>query len=202
MIDPYIKISNAAFGYITSSGWKEIITSVNLTIKGGEFVVVEGRNGCGKSTIIKALLGLGAIAKGIAELTIKPDKIGYVPQESSIDNHVPATVFDIMSCQHIDNRQAILAKITNALEVVEMEKFINARFGSLSGGQKRRVLLAKAISTDPLLLILDEPTSNIDINTEKKLEILLKERVTDGKHSVFATTHASQWALSARRWRL
>jgi len=86
----------------------------------------------------------------------------------------------------------------SALTKIGMKAFANARFNQLSGGQKRRILFARALCTHPKIIILDEPTANVDNETEKQIESILLELIAEKNLGIIATSHFSNWAEKAR----
>ena len=169
-----IKIKNLYFAY--KSGF-DILKDINLEIKEGEYVAFIGPNGGGKSTLIKLLLGFMKPNKGSIEISSK--KIGYVPQHTNFSLDVPITVFDVVLQGRIkkfkifysqeDKKEAL-----KAIEMVNMSEYRDRKISDLSGGQRQRVLIARALCLNPDVLILDEPTSAIDMNGQKEIYKLLK----------------------------
>lgn len=196
---PLLKIKNASFGYNIGFNFCPIISNVNIEIFKGDFIIIEGPNGCGKSTILKGLLKLGAFFKGEVNLYIPIQKIGYIPQEIKIDSSAPFSVIDIIKSafpfQNISQKEII-----DSLNIVGMVERKNFRFGLLSGGEKRKVLLARALATDSDLIILDEPTSGIDKESKNKLEEILYLIVSNKNKAILATSHSSNWATKAVRY--
>jgi|GEM_PF-640569 len=195
---PILSINKADFGYMAGLRFVPVISNVSFEVPPGSFVVLEGPNGCGKSTILRALLKMGAVFQGDVILRVPMEKIGYIPQEPELARNAPITAGDIVRSAFpfgkIDN-----TSISRALARVGLENKDGVRYGSLSGGQRRRALLARALAHDARLIILDEPTANIDRETERSLEFMLFDLIANGKISILATTHAAHWAKSARR---
>jgi len=149
-----------------------ILENINLEVKEKEFLAIIGPNGGGKSTLLKLILGLLPLKSG--EIKLFEKKIGYVPQNTNINNNFPIRVWEVVTLgekptQKIKN----IAKQT--LSKVGMDKFYDKKIGDLSGGQRQRVLIARALFNDPKLLLLDEPTSNIDPKASESIYELLKE---------------------------
>jgi ABC-type multidrug transport system fused ATPase/permease subunit len=122
-----------------------VVKNITFEINSGEFVVLRGPNGCGKSTIIKSILGLACTLNGTVHWTINKTSVGYVPQETTLSREIPYTALDI-ACYSINfsgKRNVEMAK--TALTSVKMDSKAACRFGDLSGGQKRRVLFARAL---------------------------------------------------------
>lgn len=192
---PLLQIENASFGYRN----QQILSEITLNLNSSEFVVLEGRNGCGKSTLIKAITKQTTPLAGVVQWNIHASEIGYVPQELSLDPAVPATANDIVLSSFLKKRQNLQEFCDIAFDRVGLKDMAHLRFGSLSGGQKRRVLIARAIVHQPKALILDEPTVNIDAETEKSLSNLLHEMAYREGIGILTTTHADSWVQQARR---
>ncbi|MCX7981321.1 MAG: ABC transporter ATP-binding protein [Syntrophales bacterium] len=164
-----------------------VIVNATFSIPHHTFTTIVGPNGGGKTTIIKLILGLLKPTRGSIEvLGTTPENarpfIGYMPQHLHFDPHFPATVMDIVLMGLLKNNRPIgpfgkktREKAMEALTRLGMEKFAHRHFASLSGGQRQRVLIARALVTDPELLLLDEPTTNVDTVAEIDLFDLLSE---------------------------
>jgi len=159
-----IDINNLSFAY----GHKLVINNLSLTINPGNFMVVRGKNGTGKSTLIKCLLGINPVTNGMIFYNHEDinnfrgwTKLGYVSQSLDDFNYeFPITVNEVLSISKLrkvkENRKLKLLDQMGILEI------LNENLGSLSGGQLQRVLIVKSILNHPKLLILDEPTASID----------------------------------------
>ena len=194
-----VEIHNASFGYGSGRNFITIVSDVALSLSLGEFLLLVGPNGCGKSTIIRGIFDLVTCAKGTVQWHISQHEIGYIPQESNIDHDIPATALDVVCSA----QPAAWSKGRNegmvVLESVGMTQYAATRFGMLSGGQKRRVLLARALFGRPKLLVLDEPTVNTDKETEKNIERILMDLCAAQNVGILATTHSETWAQAAKR---
>ena len=193
-----LSICAADFGYKTGVNFTPVLTDVSFELASGQFVVLEGPNGCGKTTVIRALLGMGAHFQGDVTLDVSKSDIGFIPQEASVALSAPVSAIDVIRSA-FPFGGASNERIARALERVGLGDKGSVRYGSLSGGQRRRVLLARALAHDARLIILDEPTANIDRATEHALEELLFELIESDGKAVLATTHAAHWAKCARR---
>mgnify|MGYP000312491707 CR=1 FL=1 len=183
-----VEIKNMSFAYQN----RNVLKDVNLTVPRGDFATIVGPNGGGKTTLLKLLLGLLTPSSGTIRIfdttPVKSrTKIGYMPQYSHLDMQFPVTVMDVALMGRLgkggwdrySSRDTACAAM--ALEEVKMDTFKNSHFNALSGGQKQRVLIARALCSEPELLLLDEPTSNIDQESEQDLfKILsrLNQRMT------------------------
>jgi zinc transport system ATP-binding protein len=178
-----IVLNNISFAYEVA---KPILEDVNLKIKHGEFASIVGPNGSGKTTLLKLFLGLIKPDKGeVLVFDKKPEKsrlkMGYMPQYTHLDMQFPVTVMDVVLMGRLGRNQGgrfskddRIAAMT-ALEEVKMVDFSKYLFSELSGGQRQRVLIARALCCDPELLLLDEPTANIDPGIEEALFEILQE---------------------------
>jgi len=178
-----IDIKNLSFAYDKQT----ILENINLSVEPEDFLAIIGPNGGGKSTLIKSIIGINSITKGsIKVLDNKPSKslcqIGYVPQNTNINTNFPITVIEVVLMGHVGSKRPLFGYgedeklcALGALEQVGMKKYANKKIGSLSGGQRQRVMIARALCAHPQILILDEPTSSIDIDGQKKIYDLLRE---------------------------
>ena len=184
-----IDIKNLWFSF----NGEPVLQNVNFTLNYKEFLAMIGPNGGGKTPLLKLILGLLKADRGeIRVLGQKPGhaahRIGYVPQDIHINKNFPISVFDVVlmgrlrsgiSWSHHKKDDRISAQA--ALEKVEMEPFKNRHIDELSGGQRQRVFIARALVTEPEILILDEPTASVDAKGQAEIYTILKalnEKVT------------------------
>lgn len=169
------------------------INDVHLTIRRGDFVGIVGPSGSGKTTLLKSVLG--AITPVHGHVTMKPGlRMGYVPQVESVDWNFPVTVLEVMVMTRPVKRR--LPRISDeeragALEVLErlgLGGLENRHIRELSGGQQQRVFVARALFHRPELLVLDEPTSGVDVRTRHEVLHLLADLHEEGV-SIMLTTH-------------
>ena len=157
---------------------KTILQDIDLSVGGGEIVTLIGPNGAGKSTLVKIALRLLAPDDGV--VTQRPGlSVGYVPQQIEFDPTLPLTVRRFLNLQ----RRYARAAIDHALAQAGADDVRDAPLQGLSGGEVRRVLLARALLRDPGLLIMDEPSAGMDINGQGELYRLiqtLRERLRCG----------------------
>ena len=160
-----IKVDNV--GVLKNDKW--LVRGVSLKVKQGEIVTLIGPNGSGKSTTAKIALGIYKKIEGkVLRFT---EKVGYVPQKISIDWTLPIRVIDFMLLtEKLTNDQ-----INAALNLTGVEHLKNKNLGNLSGGEFQRVLIARAISKKPELLVLDEPVQGVDYTGEIALYELIKK---------------------------
>ena len=176
-----IILNNISFAYKQ----RNILENVDLVIKKGEFASIVGPNGGGKTTLLKLILGLIKPDKGQIRVFGKsPDQIrhqiGYMPQYAHLDMDFPATVMDVVLMGRLRKTSLWFSKkdkivAINGIDKVGMIRFVDTEFNELSGGQKQRILIARALCSNPDILLLDEPTANVDQQTEKKLFSILQK---------------------------
>ena len=187
---PVIALRGASFGY----GDHAVVHDVDLTITAGEVVLVLGPNGSGKSTIAKGLFGLTDLLAGEVEVFGMPradfrdfPRLGYVPQRHTLASSVTVTVSEVVSSGRL-SRQSWLGiatradrqQVRRALELVGLADRAGVDVGALSGGQQRRVLIARALAGEPDVLVMDEPTAGVDIASQHGLVEVLARLVAEG----------------------
>ena len=173
-----INISNLFYKYHKT----DVLENINLSIKNDDFLAIIGPNGGGKSTLLKLILGLLTPINGKIDKKIKNSLIGYVPQNTNLNIDFPITALEIVLMGHIVSKKRIfgyskedIACAMESLKKVSMEKFANSKIGDLSGGQRQRVFIARALCSNPKIMLLDEPTASIDVKGQREIYELLKE---------------------------
>ena len=173
-----INISNLYYKYHKT----DVLENINLSIKDDDFLAIIGPNGGGKSTLLKLILGLLTPVTGKIEKKLKNSSIGYVPQNTNLNIDFPITALEIVLMGHIVSKKRIfgyskedIACAMESLKKVSMEKFANSKIGDLSGGQRQRVFIARALCSNPKIMLLDEPTASIDVKGQREIYELLKE---------------------------
>lgn len=186
--DPVISIRGLNFSY----NGAPILEDVNLDIMARDSLCIVGPNGGGKTTLLKLILGLLKPSSGeIMVLGQRPEEgrlaIGYVPQYARYDPQFPVTVLDVVLMGRLDRHfggpysKADKKAALEALAEMDLAAISHRLFAEISGGQRQRVLIARALAASGELLILDEPTANIDAASESHLfEVLerLNQRMT------------------------
>ena len=170
---------------------KSLVSGVSLQVRKGEIVTLIGPNGSGKSTTAKIALGIYKNIEGkVQKFT---DKVGYVPQKISIDWTLPLRVSDFMVLT--ENLSA--DEIEEALSLTGVNHLVNKNLGNLSGGEFQRVLLARAISKKPDLLVLDEPVQGVDFTGEIALYELIKKISEKLNCGILLISHDLHMVMSA-----
>lgn len=176
---------------VTHAG-KVVLTDVSLSINRAEIVTLLGPNGSGKSTLLRALLGILPLTSGQVR---RQDglRLGYVPQKLAIDRAMPMTVRRFLSLpRRVSDGQAHAA-----LTRVGMTHIATQQMTALSGGQFQRVMLARALLTDPQILIMDEPTQGLDQQGEAAFYRLIEELRRDTGCAVLMVSHDLHVVMAA-----
>ena len=195
-VAPAIRIRDITAGY----GERIALDSVDLEIPAGSLLAVIGPNGAGKSTLLKVIGGLLKPRSGSVEVLgappgVEAHRVAYVPQAEAVDWQFPVTVEEVVMMGRVP-RIGILRRpgatdrvaVAAALETVGMAESADRQIGALSGGQRRRVFLARALASEPDLYLLDEPVTGVDATTQEDLMDVLEAETRRGK-TVVATTH-------------
>jgi len=175
-----IEIKNLFFKY--QNEW--VLENINLKLKDKEFLAIIGPNGGGKTTLLKLILGFLKPNKGEIKIYEKnPIKareiIGYVPQYTTFSLDIPITVFDIVLQGRVKKNKFFYSKedkekAINLMQKLKIEHLKNKKIKDLSGGERQKVLIARALVSEPKIIIMDEPTSAIDINGQKEILDLIE----------------------------
>ena len=182
-----VKLKNA--GFRIKNKW--LVQSVSFHVEKGKIVTLIGPNGSGKSTTAKIALGIFKKIEG--EVEKYTNKVGYVPQKISIDWTLPLRVSDFMVLtENIKSED-----IDEALSLTGVIHLKNKNLGSLSGGEFQRVLLARAISKKPELLVLDEPVQGVDFTGEIALYELIKKISDELNCGILLISHDLHTVMSA-----
>ncbi len=182
----------------------EVLSEVSFTLQGGDYLGIVGPNGCGKSTLIKALLGLIPLDRGEVALfgTSARDfrewqRVGFLPQRlRTLASHFPATVHEVVALGLLGGKrfpkrltQNDREKVADICEQMGIGTLGRRLVSELSGGQQQRVLLARALVSGPELLFLDEPTTALDPETRESFYALLREINRERQTTVVMVTH-------------
>jgi zinc/manganese transport system ATP-binding protein len=190
-------------------GGRRLWTDVDLTVRSGEFVAVLGPNGVGKSTLVKAILGLLPLAAGHATvLGQRPgqanERIGYLPQRRSFDPSLRVRGIDVVRLGLSGDRWGITVpfrstvrsrrrvseeRLTDVIELVGASPYAHRPIGQLSGGEQQRLLIAQALVREPALLMLDEPLDSLDLPNQGSVAALISRICRDAGVSVVMVAH-------------
>ena len=182
-----VKLNQA--GFRLKDKW--LVKGVSLQIKKGQIVTLIGPNGSGKSTTAKIALGIYKKIDG--EVEKYTNKVGYVPQKISIDWTLPLRVKDFMTLtENLKDED-----INEALSLTGVIQLKNKNLGDLSGGEFQRVLIARAISKKPDLLVLDEPVQGVDFTGEIALYKLIKKITDELNCGILLISHDLHTVMSA-----
>ena len=186
-----IKLENVTYRYNSDL----VLENISFKADQGDLLGIIGPNGAGKTTLFSLILGLLEGYQG--KITLFDEdirnnrkvlkKIGYIPQKNIIDQGFPATVEEIVSLGVFERKTK--DKIISAINTVGLLEQKHKRIGELSGGQQQRILIAKALVNEPQLLILDEPTTGIDLETQNKFYALLRKLNSENKITIILASH-------------
>ena len=198
MTPPLVSLQRAEFGYDDHV----VLHDVSTTIERGDFLAIVGPNGAGKSTLVKGMLGLVNVTAGGVEMfgTSANDlrdrwRVGYVPQRHTVGGPIPTTVHELVASGRLARRGLLRrssgadrAAVEEAMHRVGVRELAGRPVHRLSGGQQRRVLIARALAADAELLLLDEPTAGVDIDAQAAVVDVLAALTADGV-TVAVVTH-------------
>lgn len=188
-----IKAENLFFSYTGST--PHVLDGINLDIHDGEYVSVVGENGCGKTTLMRLILKFIKPTNGSIQSRAK--RIGYVPQKNDFSNAgFPITVYEAMNSYRRLLKLKDKGMIAEKLAQVGMSSFMGALMGTLSGGQSQKILIARALMGNPDLLVLDEPSSGVDINSQKEIYGFLSKMNKENGITVVSVEHNLDAAMS------
>ena len=206
--DVLMELKEVTAGYPGHVALKDI----SFRVKKKEAIAVVGPNGGGKSTLLKVIMGLIEPQRGeVLILGEKPyknhhlkSKIAYLPQQSTINPHFPALIEDIVQLG-LFSELGLLKRPTKAhkerviasLEKVDLQDMLGELYEHLSGGQKQRVLIARAIVSKPEIIMLDEPTTGLDVFSQESILKVVRELTEEEHLTVIAVTHDQ---VFLRRW--
>lgn len=179
---------------IKTFGDKTVIDHLNLEVEEGKLLAYIGTNGAGKSITMKMLTGLLKPTSGEIELAADL-KIGMVFQESVFDEEL--SVLDNLKSRQALYRKQDKAWLEKLIRLTGLQDFLNQTYGTLSGGQRRRVDIIRALLNKPNLLFLDEPTTGLDIQTRRAIWEILRRLQREENLTIFLTTHYLEEAENA-----
>ncbi|MFM7862230.1 MAG: metal ABC transporter ATP-binding protein [Candidatus Nitrosotenuis sp.] len=210
-----LQVSDVSISYNGSLA----VDKVSFDVEEGDLLGIVGPNGAGKTTLFRAILGLQNYSGKIRLFGLEGKKyhpllplIGYVSQKVNFEQNFPATVSEVVAMgllpeKHLHKSATILQncgccwnrvykkinkdsdKVLEALRTVNLESYKDRRIGDLSGGELQRVFIAKALVKDPILLILDEPVTGVDVETQKKFYGVIKKINEENKITIVWSSH-------------
>ena len=187
---------------VTYKNGHTALHNASFTLPVGSITALVGVNGSGKSTLFKSIMGFVTLAKGSVEIlglsvsqALRSNRVAYVPQSEEIDWDFPVLVEDVVMMGRYGHmnmlrmaRQIDREKVSIALERVGLEELRYRQIGELSGGQKKRVFLARALAQESQVVLLDEPFTGVDVKTEEQIMGLLRDLRDEGK-VILVSTH-------------
>ncbi|MBI5401159.1 MAG: metal ABC transporter ATP-binding protein [Candidatus Yonathbacteria bacterium] len=199
-LEPCIKLDNVSFTY----GNNSVLENLSFSVHKGEYLGIIGPNGGGKTTLIKIILGLLHPTNGTVTLFGKDRhdfkekyRIGYVPQRvMQTDKDFPATVFEVVRTGRIARlgfferfSKKDIAVVERAMAIADIARYRDTLVGNLSGGELQRVFIARALASEPEVLILDEPTVGVDIAVQKTFYEFLASLNRDHNLTILFISH-------------
>ncbi|MDE0842309.1 MAG: manganese/iron ABC transporter ATP-binding protein [Porticoccaceae bacterium] len=187
---------------VTYKNGHTALHNASFSLPTGSITALVGVNGSGKSTLFKSIMGFVKLAKGSVEIlgmsvprALKTNQVAYVPQSEEIDWDFPVLVEDVVMMGRYGHmnmlrmaRETDREKVTIALERVGLAELRYRQIGELSGGQKKRVFLARALAQESAVVLLDEPFTGVDVQTEEQIMSLLRDLRDEGK-VILVSTH-------------
>jgi zinc transport system ATP-binding protein len=175
-------------------GGRPVLRGIDLAVPRGQVLAVLGANGSGKSTLVRTMMGLVPTCRGEVRLFGVPlglfrdwRQVGFVPQRATAAGGVPATVREVVSSGRLSRRRLLRplgrtdrAAVAAAIEAVGLGGKAGDGVSTLSGGQQQRVLIARALAGEPDLLVLDEPTAGVDVESQEDFAAALRTLVARG----------------------
>jgi zinc transport system ATP-binding protein len=180
-----------------------VLRDVDLAIEAGEFVAIAGPNGGGKTTLVRLVLGLERPTRGTVRLFgeaahrfSRRESLGYLAQRSQVGVDAPATVFEVVAAGRVSRKRFLGPLRSNDKTVVEeaigrvgLTSLARKPITRLSGGQQQRAFIAKALAREPSLLVLDEPTTGVDVESQEALATLLDRLQRELRATVLYVSH-------------
>jgi zinc transport system ATP-binding protein len=179
-----VELKGVSFGYAPG---QPVLSEVDLGVAQGELVAIAGPNGGGKTTLVRLALGLLTPARGEVSLFGEPagrfarrSKLGYLPQRAQVGTDTPITVEELVSAGRLAAgpllgplRRRDRELVARTIELVGLAELARKPLSTLSGGQQQRAFIAKALAGEPALLVMDEPTTGVDAESQEALAALL-----------------------------
>lgn len=195
-----LEINRITVGYPGKHGWVAAVKDVSFTLNDGDIGCLLGPSGCGKTTVLRAVAGFEPLATGSITLDGQclstPDRIvpaesrhmGMMFQDYALFPHLTVQENVAFGLRHLD-RQTRKQRVADLLGVVGLSEHQSRYPHELSGGQQQRVALARSLAPEPSLLLLDEPFSNLDVDTRERLAFELRDILKQTGHTALLVTH-------------
>jgi zinc transport system ATP-binding protein len=171
-----------------------VLRDVELEVERGEFVAIAGPNGGGKTTLVRLVVGLEQPTSGSVELMVR--KVGYLPQRTQAGIDAPVTVRELVTTGRASRTRLIgplssadRVSVEEAIDRVGLGPHADRRLTTLSGGQQQRAFIAKALAADPELLVLDEPTTGVDVEAQDAIAALLQQLRSELEMTILYVSH-------------
>lgn len=198
--DPAVELRGVAFAYRAGV---QVLEDVSLEIAPSEFVAIAGPNGGGKTTLLRLVLGLERPGAGTVRVFGEPPgaarpgrRIGYLPQRARLGGEAPATVREVVSAGRLAPagiwgplRRHDRDAVRRAIDTVGLAHRADAPLRTLSGGMQQRAFIAKALASEPSLLVLDEPTTGVDAESQESLAVLLEQLRAELRVTILYVSH-------------
>ena len=199
----YVELKDITLSY----DCRTILRDVNLQLNRGDFMLVSGPNGGGKTSLIRVMLGLQKPTLGevfyygdnYSLIAKSGENIGYLPQKNSLDMSFPMSIKEVVESGLMGSEKSLTKtdkqeRVKDMLKYMQLDALQNRHIGEVSGGQFQRALFARAIISNPTLLILDEPTSYLDEESSNKLFSMLQQ--LSPQTTIVAVLHDTTKALN------
>ena len=188
--DQIINIENLTFSYDNS---KYIFKGANLSINRGDFACIIGKNGCGKSTLLRLMLNL--IKNKNFNINIETKNVSYIPQIFNFNKDFPITVKEFLK-YNAKELNVAFSHVTNLCKKYDLIDNLNSLIGKLSGGQLQKLMLIRSLLKKTDLLIVDEPTNNLDENSKSMIYDNLKELNVSSNITIVVVEHNKDFSNS------
>ena len=189
---PLVSLRASTLGYDGVA----VLQAVDLDIRAGDLIAMAGPNGSGKTTIFRTILGFLPVISGLLVRNCTLSEFGYVPQSSALDSTFPITAREVVAMGGFGRLKPYLGlpgrekqRLHDVLDQVGLGHLAGRSFFSLSGGQRQRMLIARALMVGPKVLILDEPLSGVDPESQKAISDLLLMLNRDEGKAIFFSSH-------------
>jgi zinc transport system ATP-binding protein len=186
-----LRLEGVSFAYGHSP---PVLRDVDLEVERGEFVAIAGPNGGGKTTLVRLVVGLEQPTSGRVELMVR--KVGYLPQRTQAGIDAPVTVRELVTTGRASRARLIgplsaadRMSVQEAIDRVGLSPSADRRLTTLSGGQQQRAFIAKALAADPELLVLDEPTTGVDVEAQDAIAALLQRLRSELEMTILYVSH-------------